>query len=272
MDEELFLKFRGFIRQHTGISMRAGKHIMLASRLNKRLRHHRLSSFAEYFSLLCSAQDGGAEMTEFINCVTTNKTAFFRESHHFDFLAETVVPEVARRTRPGETRSLRVWSAACSTGEEAYSIAMTLQQAVRAGWSIAIDASDIDTAVLETARRAVYPVEAIEGLDVELRRRCFLRGKGDMQGMVQIKPELKRNVTFQRINLMDTLWPVEAGLDVIFFRNALIYFDLEMQERFLRRMVQMLRPDGYLVLGHSEHVPWLYDAVRPLSKTIYQRM
>ena len=271
MPVDVFVRFRGLIREQTGISLRDGKEVMLASRLNRRLRHHGLSSYSEYLTLLRGRQDGGVEMREFINCVTTNKTSFFRESHHFDFLANTVVPEAVQRASSGQ-RTLRVWSAACSTGEEPYSIAMTLLHTLAPGWQIAVEASDIDTAVLETARKGVYPLLAVEEMDEAFCRTFFLRGKDGMNGMVRVRPAVCTTVNFQRINLIDSTWPIEGGLDAIFFRNALIYFDQEIQERFLRRMLRLLRPDGYLFLGHSENVPWLYDAVTPLSKTVYQKL
>ncbi len=270
MPREVFCRFRGLIREQTGISLRDGKEVMLASRLAKRLRHYDLASFGDYFTLLRNRQDGGAEMREFINCVTTNKTSFFRESHHFDFLAQTVVPELIARVGVGGKRTARIWSAASSTGEEPYSIAMTLLQALPSGWQAVVDASDIDTAVLDTARQGIYPLSAIEDLDASFCRSYFLRGKADMEGMVSVGTTVRNLLRFQRINLMDSTWPIEPDLDAIFFRNALIYFDQETQNRFLRRMVRLLRPGGYLFLGHSENVPWLYDVVKPLSKTVYQ--
>jgi chemotaxis protein methyltransferase CheR len=289
MDAREFKLFRDLIHRETGIWLRDGKHAMLASRLSRRLRHHGMNDFATYFAYLEKLQDGGQELGQLINCITTNKTSFFREIHHFEFLAETLVPEAQSAALRGRPRIIRIWSAACSTGEEPYSIAIALVEALQlghepgalvrslgiqsslpAGWLIEVIASDIDTAVLATAAQGVYAEEALEGVDATLRTRYFLRGKENMRGRVRVKKEVAGLVKFQRINLMDAAWPIESNLDAIFFRNALIYFNRATQEQFLRKMLRHLRPGGYLFLGHSEHVPWLHDAVIPLNQTIYQ--
>lgn len=292
MDARDFQLFRELVHRQTGIWLRDGKQTMLASRLARRLRHHQLSNFAEYYKLVEKIQDGGVEMRELINCVTTNKTSFFRESHHFDFLRETVVADARRSALKGGSRRIRVWSAACSTGEEPFSIAISLIEALGrpasttsvaasassvppappnlGGWEIEVLASDIDTDVLATASRAVYPEESIDEIPPSMQASYFLRGKDDMRGRVRVKKEVLRHVQFKRINLMDAVWPVEGLYDAIFFRNALIYFTQETQELFLRKMLRSIKPDGYLFLGHSEHIPWLHDLVAPLSHTVYQ--
>ena len=244
---------------------------MRASRLVRRLRHHQIVSFSDYYALLTHPQTPASEMVEFINCITTNKTAFFRESHHFDFLSDTLVPEMKKT---GVNREIRIWSAACSTGEEPYSIAITLLEALRrtgSAWDGKILASDIDTAVLTTAQRGVYPAEVLDSIETSLHARYFLRGRGDATSQVKVKQELARHIQFKRINLNETMWPVEGFFDGIFFRNALIYFDQPTQNVFLRKMLRHLKPNGYLFLGHSEHVPWLSDMVEPLSHTIYRK-
>ena len=295
MDQRDFKLFRELIHQQTGIWLRDGKQVMLASRLARRLRHHHLSSFSNYYDLVQNIQDNGAEMRNLINCVTTNKTSFFRESHHFDFLRKTVVPHAQRSASKGFPRRIRVWSAACSTGEEPFSIAISLLEALSqsastslvpslssrshelpnaaqnpGGWEIEVLASDIDTEVLATASRAVYSEESVEDIAPSMQANYFLRGKGDMQGRVRLKKEVLRHVQFKRINLMDALWPVDGLYDAIFFRNALIYFNQDTQDVFLRKMLRSLKPNGYLFLGHSEHIPWLHDLVAPLSHTVYQ--
>jgi chemotaxis protein methyltransferase CheR len=270
MEDRDFTRFRALILERTGINLRNGKHVMLASRLGRRLRHHGIDSFSEYYELLTHPTAPASEMVDFINCVTTNKTSFFRESHHFDFLAQTVVPEMRKA---GVAREVRVWSAACSTGEEPYSIAITLLEALRrlgSAWDVQVLASDIDTSVLNTAQRGIYPAEALETVEASAHSRYFLRGKGGAGGQVKVKPELASHIQFKRINLNDHAWPVEGLFDAIFFRNALIYFDQPTQNVFLRKMLRHLRPKGYLFLGHSEHVPWLNDAVEPLSQTTYR--
>lgn len=273
MDLRDFSRFRALIHAETGIWLRDGKQLMLASRLSRRLRHHQLESFSDYYAYVERLKDGGVELGELINCVTTNKTSFFRESHHFDFLSQKVVGDAQKRAMGGALKSLRIWSAACSTGEEPYSIAISLFERFRTlpgSWEATILASDIDTVVLHAAQRGIYNEEALDPIKPELRSRYFLLGKGAMAGQVKVKPEVNRCIEFERINLMDAVWPVEGLFDVIFFRNALIYFKQETQNAFLRKMCRYLRPNGYLILGHSEHVPWLFDIVQPLAQTIYQ--
>jgi chemotaxis protein methyltransferase CheR len=279
-----FRAFRELIHGSTGIWLRDGKQVMLASRLARRLRHHALGSYSEYYRYVSGAPDDGREMRELINCVTTNKTSFFREDHHFRFLAEQLVPELRRTANQaadqggnqGGQKSMRIWSAACSTGEEPYSIVIALREALGAEcpqWKLEVIASDIDTGVLARAKTGVYDAGALDPVretDPALIPRCFLRGKGAAEGKVQVKHQIMQHVTFRQINLMAPAWPLEGRFDAIFFRNALIYFQQPTQEQFLRRMLGYLRPGGYLLLGHSEHVPWLYDAVVPLPKTVYR--
>jgi chemotaxis protein methyltransferase CheR len=292
MELREFKLFRALVHERTGIWLRDGKQIMLASRLSRRLRLHGLTNFADYFSFVQNVQDNGEEIRELINCVTTNKTSFFRERHHFDFLAGTVVPQLQSAVQRGGARSIRVWSAASSTGEEAYSIAITLLEALYShafpaaplssaqwqgrvlpgctfspgSWRIEIVASDIDTKVLATAQRAIYNLDSLASVAPPLKKKYFLRGKDDMQGKVKVKPEVTRLVQFKRINLMDAQWPLEGFFDVIFFRNALIYFNQETQDVFLRKMVRHLKPRGYLFLGNAEHIPWLHNILEPLNQ------
>jgi chemotaxis protein methyltransferase CheR len=302
MELREFKMFRTLIHQHTGIWLRDGKQIMLASRLSRRLRHHGMANFVEYYEYVQRSPNNGEELRELINCVTTNKTSFFRERHHFEFLAKSVVPEIQSATRQGAAKSIRIWSAACSTGEEPYTIAITLLEALetslkikaaspalngpamrgpgRVGlpgftvapgsWKIDITASDIDTKVLEKAARAVYSMDSLANVDAPLHKKYFLRGKDDMQGQVKVKPDVTRHVQFKRINLQDAQWPLEGLFDVIFFRNALIYFNQETQDLFLRKMACYLKPNGYLFLGNSEHIPWLQDILAPLNQTMYR--
>jgi chemotaxis protein methyltransferase CheR len=278
-----FKAFRSIIHEHTGIWLRDGKQVMLASRLTRRLRLHGMNNFVEYYNYVQTHPDDDEELRELINCVTTNKTSFFREQHHFEYLAKTVVPEVQSAVLRGGPRSIRVWSAASSTGEEPYTIAITLLEALQSGntsasglhltsssWKIEVVASDIDTKVLDTAARATYGADSLASVATPLKKKYFLRGKDDMHGQVRVKPEVARLVRFFHLNLMDASWPLEGLFDVIFFRNALIYFNRDTQEIFLRKMVRFLKPRGYLFLGNAEHIPWLHDILEPLNKTMYR--
>jgi len=289
MDMREFKGLRALIHRETGIWLKDGKQVMLASRLSKRLRYHGMSDFAAYAAYVEKVQDGGRELAEMINCVTTNKTSFFREKHHFDFLAKTLVPQVEAGALQGRPRSIRIWSAACSTGEEPYSIAVSLLEALKparapasvpagpiqpvtspGGWQIEVVASDIDTTVLATAAEGIYDEECLGDIPAGIQNKYFLRGKEDMSGRVRVKKDLGRLIKFHRINLIDSQWALEGLFDAIFFRNALIYFNQDTQEIFLRKMLRYLKPGGYLILGHSEHVPWLNDAAEALGHTIHR--
>ncbi len=289
MDMREFKGLRALIHRETGIWLKDGKQVMLASRLSKRLRHHGMRNFAAYAAYVGKIQDGGRELAEMINCVTTNKTSFFREMHHFDFLAKTLVPQAEAEALQGRPRSIRVWSAACSSGEEPYSIAISLLEALKpgrapaslssgpiqpvsssGGWQIEVLASDIDTSVLATAAEGIYGEECLGDIPAAIQNKYFLRGKKDMIGRVRVKKDLGRLIKFQRINLMDSQWAVEGLFDAIFFRNALIYFNQNTQEIFLHKMLRYLKPEGYLILGHSEHVPWLSDAAEAIGHTIHR--
>lgn len=267
-----FELFRSLVHLKTGIWLRDGKEVMLASRLARRLRHLGLRTFADYYRHIEHAPPDSTEVREFINCVTTNKTSFFRERHHFDYLAEKIIPAFRYARTTGRVQTFRVWSAACSTGEEPYSIAMTLLDSLSDISSSAFEifASDIDTNVLDTASRAIYRDDALQSVDMDTRKRYFMRGKDDMRGYVKVKSEVRQRVQFKRINLMDPQWPVDGLFDAIFFRNALIYFKPDTQDIFLRRMARLLKPNGHLFLGNSEHIPRLYDIFMPLRQTMYR--
>lgn len=285
MDPREFEQLRSLVHKHAGIWLKDGKQVMLAARLSRRLRHHGLRSYGEYYDYVQAHAHDTDELRELINCVTTNKTSFFRERHHFDFLARTLVPRFLAGRQPGAHEPIRIWSAACSTGEEAYSIAITLLEMLggdeRSGCSsgrpprvntaaIQIVASDIDTQVLAAASKGIYREDSLTTIDRTLWKKYFLRGKGNMAGWVRVKPELHQAVQFRQINLMASDWPLGAHFDAIFFRNALIYFREDTQDLLLRRMGRLLKPGGYLFLGNSEHISWLNDIYEPLKQTVYR--
>ena len=224
----------------------------------------------------------GKDLRENSNCLTSRRASFFHEMHHFDFLGETVVSDLKAGASLGRTPHVRIWSAACSTGEEPYSIAIQLLEALRdapdsapenyqpQGWLIEVVASDIDTEVLATGAERIYSEQSLAEVPPAVLKRYFLRGKGDMAGRVRVKQGLADLVHFQQVNLKDSNWTVEGRFDVIFFRNALVYFDPETQELILRKMLRYLEPHGYLILGQSEHVTWLRDAALPIGNAIHQ--
>ena len=244
---------------------------MLSARLQRRLRALHLPSFEAYYQFLLSQDASGDERRELINCITTNKTSFFREPHHFSFLADLFQRSIESRSLP---RTFSVWSAACSSGEEPFSMAMTIQDTLNRSSAIGRDfsilASDIDTQVLEAARSSIYTEADLEPVAVPFRQRFFLRGSGSQLGRYRIKPGLREQVEFRQLNLIDPAWDIRAGFDVIFCRNALIYFEHDTQDRILRRLIRCLKPRGYLIVGHSEQLHWMTDVVELVGTTTYR--
>ena len=264
-DGQAFQRVRQLIYQRAGISLHDGKQAMVYSRLSRRLRETGHRSFASYLQWLESSTGaaGEAEWQEFINALTTNLTAFFREDHHFIAMAEDL-----RAQRPGQ---LRIWCNAASTGEEPYSIAMTVAEALGGHGSCKIVASDIDTKVLATASAGVYGADA-RGLSPERLRAHFLRGKGSNSGFIRIKPELARMIEFRTHNLMDARWSLGEPFDIVFCRNVMIYFDAPTQRKVLERIHAVMKPRSLLYVGHSENFTDSKDLFRLRGKTIYERL
>lgn len=264
-----FTRIQRLIYAHAGIFLRPHKEHMVYSRLARRLRARRLTRFADYLDLI--ADTTHPEWQAFVNALTTNLTAFFREPHHFPVLARHLQEQ--RRLRPAET--LRVWSAASSTGEEAYSIAMTAIEITDGPRPpVTILASDVDTDVLQRARAGVYPRERVEGLAPARLKRFFLEGVGENAGRVRVRPVLQSLVEFRVINLLSSSWDLPADLparrfDAIFCRNVMIYFDRATQRAVLERLAAVLRPDGLLFAGHSESFHHSQDLFRACGKTVY---
>ncbi len=259
-----FERVRELIYQRAGISLHSGKQAMVYSRLSRRLRETGHRSFAGYLQQLemSPAASGGQEWQEFINCLTTNLTSFFREDHHF--------AELARDLRARSSRPIRIWCNAASTGEEPYSIAMVAQESASAQ-GVSIVASDIDTKVLATAARGVYAADS-RGLSPERLRSHFLRGKGANSGFIRVKPELARQVEFRVHNLMSTQWALGEPFDIVFCRNVMIYFDAPTQRRVLERIHRAMAPQGVLYVGHSENFSDSRDLFRLRGKTVYERV
>lgn len=256
-----FVRVKAAIYRKAGINLADSKKQLVYSRLARRLRVLNLDSFGAYLDYLEATPD---ELQEFINALTTNLTAFFRESHHFDVLAEFIKNH--RRNKP-----CRVWCTASSTGEEPYSIAMTLVEAYGSYKPpVEIVASDIDSQVLNTAAAGVYTLERLSALSLEQKKQFFLRGKGVNSGKAKAIDELRKLIDFQQINLLDKQWPITGKFDVIFCRNVMIYFDKPTQLKLLERMIQFLTPDGLYIAGHSESFSHATHLVHLIGKTTYQ--
>ncbi|HMN78115.1 MAG TPA: CheR family methyltransferase [Burkholderiaceae bacterium] len=260
-----FERVRRLIYQRAGISLGAGKQAMVYSRLSRRLRATAHASFGDYLQWL---EHGGAgpEWQEFVNCLTTNLTSFFREEHHFDALGAEL------RKRAGAPT--RIWCNAASTGEEPYSIAITVAETcadVQDAQRVRIVASDIDTRVLASAARGVYPLET-RGLSRERMHAHFLRGKGLNAGLVRVKPVLSKLIEFRQHNLMAEDWSLGEPFDIVFCRNVMIYFDAATQRRVLERMHRAMKPGALLFAGHAESLANAADLFRLHGKTIYERV
>jgi chemotaxis protein methyltransferase CheR len=257
-----FERVRGMLYKRSGISLSDSKDQMVYSRLARRLRALRLNSFTEYFDFL---SQNDSEWQQFTNALTTNLTAFFRESHHF----ETLAKHLKQNVHSG--RKQRIWCSAASTGEEPYSLAITAIEAFgRNNPPVEIIASDIDTGVLATADAGIYAESRIEQLSLERKKRFFLRGKGSNLGKVCVRDELRDLIEFRQINLLSDQWDIEPGLDIIFCRNVMIYFDKPTQSKLLERMVRLLRPDGLFFAGHSESFVQATHLVKLIGRTVYK--
>lgn len=272
LSEADFRFFAERLQAESGIRLEPSKALMVASRLTRRMRRLGVTSFHEYRQRIEQGADPG-ETQAMINCLTTNKTDFFRENHHFEFLAKVTQQRWEQMQRRGIAFSLRIWSAGCSTGEEPYSIAITLAESLpeRTLQGCEVVASDIDTEVLDFAARGIYSQERLEGLGENRLRFGFLRGRGKFAGRYQVKPALRRLVTFRQINLAEGAWRGTRPFDLIFCRNVMIYFSRQTQQRLVASFEKVLAPQGYLVVGHSESLYGLNDDLEPVGSTVYRR-
>jgi chemotaxis protein methyltransferase CheR len=259
--EQDFQRIRKLIYEHAGISLSENKQELVYSRLARRLRATDSKTFAEYLEHL--QRGDKAEWEAFTNSLTTNLTSFFREAHHFPLLAQHL-----RQLEPG--RPLTLWCSACSTGEEAYSIAMTAVETLGYEHPLHIIASDIDTKVLQSAREGRYKAESVAKLPAQQIERFFIRGSGEQKDFVQVRPELQKLIDFRRINLLEAGWVMHAPLDVIFCRNVMIYFDKETQLTILKKFAPLLHPDGLLFAGHSESFYHASAILRLRGNTVYE--
>lgn len=250
------------IYEEAGIVLGEQKRDMIVRRLSKRIRARGLDSFRRYMDLVESGDP--AELVEFRNALTTNLTSFFREAHHFDRLK-------AYFAEHGDQRTYRIWSAACSTGEEPYSVAISAVEHFQTERPpVQILCTDLDTEVVAKARQGVYTLERVTALEKARKRRFFQRGVGPNEGMVRVNPVLQGFMDFGTQNLLDDSYLVKPGLDVIFLRNVMIYFDRDTQRHILERMAKLLRSDGMLIVGHSENLFHVADLFSPVGQTVYR--
>ncbi|MDD2536326.1 MAG: methyltransferase domain-containing protein [Macromonas bipunctata] len=259
-----FARIKALIYQHAGISLHEGKHAMVYSRISRRLRETGHTSFKAYLDWLESKAQP-EEWQEFVNALTTNLTSFFRENHHFVELDRLV-----RAGPPGH--EWKVWCSASSTGEEPYSIAMTLADALGVNGKFRIWASDIDTKVLETAARGVYKLDALKNVDQAQKQKYFMKGTGANSGLARVKPELQRHLQFMTLNLIEDNWALKETFDVVFCRNVMIYFDNATQRQVLARIHRLIKPQGTLFVGHAENFSDARSLFTLRGKTVYEKV
>jgi chemotaxis protein methyltransferase CheR len=273
LSSESLNRFCAFITRELGIKMSPAKLPMLQSRLQRRLRELGIATLEAYQHYLFNSAGGEAERVHFIDAVTTNKTDFFREPQHFEFLTRTALPGLDADANAMQPWSFRLWCAGCSSGEEPYTLSMVLSEFARErpGFDFSILATDISQRVLEHAARGIYPAERIEPVAMPLRAKYLLRSKDRTRDEVRIVPELRRRIAFHRLNFMDADYGVREQFEVIFFRNVMIYFDKPTQEAVINKLCRNLVPGGYLFVGHSESLAGLDIPVRCVTTAVYRK-
>jgi len=258
-----FNRVQRMIYRRAGISLHDGKHAMVYSRLSRRLRETGHQTFNDYLNWLESTE--GPEWQEFINALTTNLTSFFRELHHFQILRDHLLSQKS-------INQLNLWCCAASTGEEPYSILITMLETLGSNASFKLTASDIDSKVLSTAAQGIYRLDSLKNISDSQLRKFFLRGKGQNSGMVRIKPEVRRHVEFMVVNLIANSWPFDNYFNIVFCRNVMIYFDNATQRQVLERIHRVMVPGGLLFVGHAENFNESRDLFLLREKTVYERV
>jgi len=252
------------VSDHAGIQLYgADKRTLVYTRLTRRLRILEMSSFDEYIQFLKTEFGSMQEFSHCINALTTNHTTFFRESYHFEYLVDTVMPAIFQRN--AESKQIRIWSSGCSSGEEPYSIAMTLAPIIPEDWDVRILATDIDSNMINHGKQGIYTLRSSE-IDDACLKNFFLRGRGDR---VRIKDAMREMVSFRRLNLLDEPWPMRKAFDVIFCRNVVIYFNSSVQEKLFCRYATSLQTGGFLFVGHSENLRKFNTPFASVAPTIY---
>jgi len=269
-----FTRLSQFIYKQCGIKLPLTKKTMLEARLQKRLRSLDIQSFTQYCDYLFSPRGMEVELIQMIDLVTTNKTDYFREPDHFDYLVRHALPEWERSQKGSAHRRLMIWSAGCSTGEEPYTLSMVLSSYAEdnPGFDYNILATDISTRVLDKAKTAIYEEEKVEPVPLQMKKKYLLKSKDRQNPMVRIVPALREKVHFRRLNFMDDDFCMREQLDIIFCRNVIIYFDRATQERLLNHFCRILTPGGYIFMGHSETLSGLDVPLTSVHPTVYRKL
>ena len=273
MKDREFLRLSAAVYDSVGIKMPPAKKTMLEGRLQKRLRALGFGSFEEYSDYLFSKAGLDCELIHLIDVVTTNKTDFFREPAHFDFMVKSALPAILNNRGDTLRDPLKIWSAGCSTGEEPYTMAMVLSEFAggRPEFQAAITASDVCTQVLKTAKMAIYPEERTDPIPLIMKKKYLLRSREKAKCLVRIIPQLRSMVSFRRINFMDDDFGITEKMDIIFCRNVAIYFDKPTQQTLVRKFHRQLKPGGYLFIGHSETLSGLDVDFKAVASTVYRK-
>jgi len=271
LSEREFGLFRHLIKKHVGVSFVRTKKVALQRKLASRINSLGLESYSEYYRCLLRDKEGGWELRRLINTITVDQSAFFRHSKQFELLANVVLPQVV--TQNNSTKKLRIWSAGCATGQEAYSIAMVVNEMFKGDhtWDIRILASDVDTDALKFAYRGLYPKESIQQIPIEYLNKYFTKGTGKDSGYFLIKEDLRKRLLFRRLNFVDFDFPFRSPVDIIFCRNVMIYFDIEVKKRLINNFYRILERDGFLCLGASESLIGVDDRFALVSYFTYQK-
>ncbi|MFH0976634.1 MAG: CheR family methyltransferase [Spirochaetota bacterium] len=273
MPDHIFEKFSRLIYDESGINLNKGKKVMLTSRLNKRLKELEIDSYSGYYDYLCNSKSRHDELFKLIDVVSTNKTDFFREDAHFNFLLTVALPVITRAKIGSNREFINIWSAGCSSGEEAYTIAVVCAEHFKscsAGFSIL--ATDISNRVLEKAKNAIYQNNLTDNVPSALRRKYFMMGKGNKAGYHKVVPELREKVVIKRHNLINDDFRNIPRMDIIFCRNVIIYFDRETQIKLHKKLLDNLNTGGYLFIGHSETLLNAGENVNRIEPTIYCKL
>lgn len=269
-----FKRLASFIHERLGIKVPDFKRSMIESRLRKRLNVLGMKNYTQYCDFLFSGQGMDQELSEFTDVITTNKTDFFREPHHFKFIQEKALPDLIENTNAGVSRKLMAWSCACSRGDEPYTLAMVLSDygETLKRFDFSILATDISTRMLETAVRGIYEEQVVEPVPPEFKKKYLLRSKDRTRQIVRIKPEIRKRIKFHRLNLMNSDFGLSHKMDILFCRNVIIYFDKPTTEKLIARLCDNLAPGGYLFMGHSELLDVNRYPLVPVAPTIYQKI
>jgi len=273
LSDDLFDEFRSLIYREAGIALTDGKKQLFVSRMTGRLRELKLPSFNEYYRLVRDPS-ASEERGKMLDRICTNETSFFRDPRQFNYLKQELFPRLEAETSAPGARRIRAWSAACSTGEEPYSLAMVMLERFPpvAGWQIEIVATDLSNKVLNVARAGLWPIEKSGDIPVQYRKAYMLRGTGSQLGKMKAGPEIRSVITFSRLNLNDPPYPVDGVFDFIFCRNVLIYFDLESKKRVVEHLLDHLAPNGCLFLGFSETTSTISDRLHGVGPNVYARL